>query len=156
MAIFYYKQDITTIKADYICHQVNCFGKMGTGVAKAIREKWPKVYEEYRNIISATLSMPLLATPLLGSIQEVEVENGQKIINMFAQSGYGYDGERYTSYDAFWTCLEKIKKLAAPCSTIAFPYKIGCGLGGANWQVIFQMIVQVLGENYDVIFCYLE
>lgn len=151
MAIFYYKQDITNAKADYICHQVNCFGKMGSGVAKVIREKWPKVYEEYRNIISATLS-----TPLLGSIQEVEAENGQKIINMFAQSGYGYDGERYTSYDAFWMCLEKIKKLAAPHSTIAFPYKIGCGLGGANWQVIFQMIVQVLGENYDVIFCYLE
>ena len=150
MAIFYYHQDIVNIKADYICHQVNCLGKMGSGVAKAIRGKWPKVYDEYRNIVSTTLS-----TPLLGTIQEIEVD-GQKIVNMFAQSNYGYDGERYTSYDAFWLCLEKIKKLATPHSTIAFPYKIGCGLGGANWQVIFQMIVQVLGENYDVIFCYLE
>ncbi len=151
MAIFYYHQDIVNIKADYICHQVNCLGKMGSGVAKAVREKWPKVYEEYRNIVSTTLS-----TPLLGTIQEIEVEDGQKIINMFAQSSYGYDGERYTSYDAFWECLQRIKESVPICSTIAFPYKIGCGLGGANWQVIFQMIVQVLSENYDIIFCYLE
>ena len=32
-----------------ICHQVNCMGKMNSGIAKAIREKWSKVYYEYKN-----------------------------------------------------------------------------------------------------------
>ena len=40
--------DITKSNADYICHQVNCQGVMGSGVAKAIRDKWPQVYEEYK------------------------------------------------------------------------------------------------------------
>ena len=33
--------------ATVICHQVNCQGKMNSGVAKAIRNKYPRVYEEY-------------------------------------------------------------------------------------------------------------
>ena len=34
---------------DYICHQVNCQGRMASGIAKSIREKWPEVYEAYMN-----------------------------------------------------------------------------------------------------------
>ena len=30
-----------------IAHQVNCQKKMNSGVAKAIREKYPEVYEKY-------------------------------------------------------------------------------------------------------------
>ena len=44
--IRYIKGDITKSNCDIICHQVNCQGKMNSGVAKAIRAKWPKVYEE--------------------------------------------------------------------------------------------------------------
>ena len=32
---------------DYICHQVNCQGKMNSGIAKSIRDKWPVVYNNY-------------------------------------------------------------------------------------------------------------
>ena len=31
----------------YICHQVNCQGRMGSGIAKQIRDRWPDVYEAY-------------------------------------------------------------------------------------------------------------
>ena len=47
MSITFVKQDLTTSDADYICHQVNCQGKMNSGVAKAIRERWPVVFEQY-------------------------------------------------------------------------------------------------------------
>ena len=33
--------------ADIICHQVNCQGAMGAGVAKQIADKWPNVKKEY-------------------------------------------------------------------------------------------------------------
>ena len=36
--------------AKYICHQVNCKGKMASGVAKEVRERYPNVYWEYMNI----------------------------------------------------------------------------------------------------------
>jgi hypothetical protein len=75
---------------------------------------------------------------------------------MFAQNGYGYDGKRYTSYDAFWSCLGKIKNKVPKGSKIAFPYNIGCCRGGANWEVICSMIVAVLNEDYDIYFYRLE
>ena len=70
------------------------------------------------------------------------------MLSLFAQETYGRKG-RYTSYDAFWMCLGGILKLLQPGDTIAFSRGIGCGLGGANWQVIRTMIDEVL-KNYEV------
>ena len=85
-------------KEDYICHQVNCRGVMGSGVAKAIRDKWPEVYDAYLQYVSMCVGTPL------GSVCFAPIENGdQEVANMFAQFTYGYDGLRYTSSDAF--CL---------------------------------------------------
>ena len=36
--------------ADIIIHQVNCQGAMNSGVAKAIREKWPIVFDKYSKL----------------------------------------------------------------------------------------------------------
>ena len=33
---------------DIICHQVNCQGVMGSGLAKQIRSKWPSVFADYK------------------------------------------------------------------------------------------------------------
>ena len=144
--------------ADIICHQVNCQGAMNSGVAKAIRQKWPKVYTEYhqcaKDIDIGFGDMQLSWEHMFGHIQLVYLgeENGHSkgVINMFAQEGYGYDGRRYTSYDAFWSCLGEIKKYINPEKTIAFPARIGCVRGGANWNVILTMIEEVLGEDYNV------
>jgi O-acetyl-ADP-ribose deacetylase (regulator of RNase III) len=152
------KGDITLSKADIICHQVNCQGAMNSGVAKAIRQKWPKVYTEYaaaaEDIDIGFGDKNLSWEHMLGHIQVVYLgeENGHSkgVINMFAQAGYGYDGRRYTSYDAFWSCLGEIKKYINPEKTIAFPARIGCVRGGANWNVIFTMIEEVLGADYNV------
>lgn len=143
--VTFHNGNILDSGADIICHQVNCQGKMNSGVAKAIREKWPKVYEEYSK---------LMHREMLGHIQVVrlEEENGHSkgVINMFAQYAYGYDGRRYTSYDAFWSCLGEIKKYINPKKTIAFPARIGCVRGGANWNVILTMIEEALGADYNI------
>lgn len=34
--------------ADIICHQVNCMGKMGSGIALQVRNRFGYVYEEYK------------------------------------------------------------------------------------------------------------
>lgn len=36
--------------AKFICHQVNCMGKMGSGVALQVRQRFPHVYEEYKRV----------------------------------------------------------------------------------------------------------
>ena len=149
--------DLLTSDCDYICHQVNCQGKMNSGIAKSIREKWPIVYREYT--MKYFNSLPEL---LLGDIQLVNInmpgadEQAQFVINMFAQQHFGYDGRRYTSYDAFWSCLGKIKDYIPEGCKIGFPGYIGCVRGGANWNVIYEMINQVLAEDYEVYIYFLE
>jgi O-acetyl-ADP-ribose deacetylase (regulator of RNase III) len=152
---------------DYICHQVNCQGRMGSGIAKQIRERWPVVYQQYqaafdereKEIIELCGSWEQqidVSETLLGYLQQIPVNDKQTVINMFAQQYYGYDGKRYTSYDAFWACLGGIRDSVPKGSKIGFPYRIGCGLGGANWDVIRTMIEQVLGEDFQVYIYVLE
>lgn len=127
--------------------------KSRSGIAKSIREKWPKVYEEYVLKCNGPKSK---SDPLLGSVQLVETPDCT-VINMFSQEYYGYDGKRYTSYDAFWECLQRIKSIIGPNYTkkIGFPKNIGCCRGGADWTVIKTMIQQVLCD-YDVYIYELE
>ena len=169
------KGNLLDTECDYICHQVNCQGKMNSGVAKAIREKWPVVYQNYMAKYNDTASMadewagryeggtPAASEMLLGDIQIVGLWEDyyatpihQSVINMFAQQYYGYDGRRYTSYDAFWNCLNLIKQTVPKGQTIAFPGRIGCVRGGANWDIIKNMIEVVLGKDYEVFIYYLE
>ena len=61
-----------------------------------------------------------------------------------------------TSYDAFWECLNRLKNGLQKGSRIGFPKNIGCGLGGANWNVIEKMIEEVLGQDFTVYIYELE
>lgn len=161
MSIHFIKGDMLEANLDYYCHQVNCQGRMGSGIAKAIREKWPIVYTNYMAMFKAV--QPEHFKLFLGTVQFVPLyddyyldKEHKQVINMFAQETYGYDGRRYTSYDAFWSCLGQIKNSIPKGSKIGFPDHIGCGLGGANWEVIKTMIREVLSEDYHVYIYKLE
>ena len=160
------KGNLLDTNCDYICHQVNCMGKMNSGVAKAIREKWPVVYKKYSELCESWHAWAhalcseenpdvCVAKALLGQIQMVQVENNKAVINLFGQGTFGYDGKRYTSYDAFWLCLGEIRKIVPKECSIAFPKYIGSCRGGANWNVIKTMITEAL-QDYEVYIYELE
>lgn len=138
--IHYVKGNLLDSNCDYICHQVNCQGVMGSGIARQIRERWPVVYLNYK-----MLCEDIKPELLIGKIQITD-----RVINIFSQDNYGYDGRRYTSYDAFVEALLKFRNHIPVGSTIGFPKNIGCGLGGGNWQIISAMIEEILGKYYEV------
>lgn len=129
---------------EYLCHQVNCMGKMGSGIAKTVREKYPLAYSAYMTMCSN--SEP---EDILGATQLICCAD-RTIVNIFAQKNYGYDGKRYTDYEAFRSCLRYIANTILPGSTISFPYGIGCGLGGGDWDIVQSMISEELSENFRV------
>jgi O-acetyl-ADP-ribose deacetylase (regulator of RNase III) len=127
---------------------------MGSGIAKQIKEKWPIAYTEFVHFSIKCFQNKETA---LGQIQIIpaykndpDPKSIRKVINMFAQDRYGYDGRRYTSYDAFDDCLDKISKSIPAGSTIGFPDHIGCGLGGADWDIIKAMIKNRLSDKFKV------
>lgn len=148
--INYINGNLLDSDCNFICHQVNCQGKMGSGVAKQIRDRWPEVYTNYTRVVDSKM---------LGKVQILYIEDAniprQCVVNMFSQENYGYDGARYTSYDAFWDCLKNLKDQIPKGATIAFPYKIGCGLGGADWKII-EKIIDVVFKDYGVFIYKLE
>lgn len=154
MSVHFVNGNLLDADLDYYCHQVNCQGRMGSGIAKQIRAKWPEVYESYMHYSNYYLERGGPKS-MLGSCQYITTTN-ITVINMFAQEGYGYDGKRYTSYDAFWACLEEIAKVVPKGSKIGFPDHIGCGLGGANWAVIKTMICEALDKDFEVYIYKLE
>lgn len=148
--VTYIKGDLLSSDCDYICHQVNCRGVMGAGIARQIRDRWPSVFISYRAYCSMHDMKPDL---LLGNIWGVQVTtnwHNHWIINMFAQDDFGYTGSRYTSYDAFAKCLEAMRDRLPRDKTIGFPKNIGCGLGGGDWRIISALIESILGEDFNV------
>lgn len=138
-------------ETDCICHQVNCQGKMGSGVAKAIRESYPIVYDVYREYCNKHTD----TSKMLGTLQIVQISFGGKkptyCLNLYAQDRYGYDGNQYTSLEAFKTCLCKVNKNFKGM-TVAFPWMIGCVRGGADWNVVLPMILETLTDVKEIYF----
>ena len=146
--------DLFTTDAKFICHQVNCQKRMGSGVALQVREKFPHVYREYCKVASPEMLGQVQIIPIkekylgydCGSLLVLYKE--QWICNMFAQDNYGYDGKLYTDLDALERCFKhmngRICERNNNCrATVAMPWKIGCCRGGANWDEVYQMIDKI-------------
>jgi O-acetyl-ADP-ribose deacetylase (regulator of RNase III) len=128
-----------------IAHQANCFNTMNSGVAKAIRQLYPEVYAADCKTVKGDhrkLGGFTMATTLDGLV-----------FNLYGQYDYGRDGKQYTDYEALRSSLKnmayKLRHLGF-LGKIGIP-KLGCGLGGGDWEGEVKLIVeQTLGE-WDVI-----
>lgn len=118
--------NILNIKNGIIVQQVNCRGVMGGGLALQIRNKWPVVYKEYRNKRKWEL----------GDFQIIGVEPNIWVANVAGQFDFGHN-KCHTDYEAWKRVLPKLAKLPRQ---LYFPYKIGCGLAGGDWDVMLPLI----------------
>lgn len=127
--------DILDFDKGLICHQVNCLGIAGGGLALQIRKKYPEWYEWYA--IRAEASM-------LGQVNYYTVHKGLLIANLHSQLKIGPGNQ--TNYTAIDSCLHHIwvdwhyKGFA----DIYIPYGIGCGIAGGDWSIVEPMIERIL------------
>ncbi len=136
-------KDILTVSKGIICHQVNTKGVMGAGLALAIRTKWPKAYDYYKN-----------NRLFLGGTLFTKVDNRLWVAHLIAQESFGPGVQ--TDYVAF---REAIRQVRLPRDdrlsdlhglNIYLPYKIGCGLAGGDWNTVLAIIEE---ELPDAIIC---
>lgn len=146
MDIKYYNGDVLTSNADVIMHQVNCQGSFNSGVAKAVKDKYIDVYNQYSSFCKTQKSKDLL-----GQVLYVKIDEDRYIANLFGQEFYGYKGGKYTSYDAIDKCLKNVAENAvnAGVKTIALPFKMSSDRGGADWDVILALIKSAF-NNTDI------
>ena len=133
--------------AEIICHQCNCQGAMGSGVAAEVKRRYPEVFKVYREAYETKglhLGDVIFALGL--------GDKNHIIANLCAQDHYGRD-KQYTDYDALRQCISTIKNVV-DCmiheARIAFPYGMGSVRGGGDWNTVYQIIDEELGRYYDV------
>lgn len=144
MPIVYKQGDLLQSDCDVIVHGCNCFNQMGSGIAKAIRAKYPEVYE--------VDFFTKRGDPYkLGTFSKVTVHDGSRVVyNAYTQYKCGTD-RRHLDYAALEDVLMAIREdlinLGAYATCKFGMPKIGAGLAGGDWNLIEQIIEKVFVDK---------
>lgn len=149
-------------EADWIVQQCNCLTVRAHGLAQTLFAKFPNAncYAKRRAIGQRNLAVDAdRAAP--GSVSLVD----DKVVNMFAQWRPGSTSSKwFSSYPEFpgeketvearekWfqQCLDALSLLGGERKlTIAFPFRIGCGLAGGDWDRYSAMIAAFEQKNKE-------
>jgi O-acetyl-ADP-ribose deacetylase (regulator of RNase III) len=135
--------DVFNSDADYILHQTNCKGVMGSGIAKTVKEMYPDVFNEYH-----LLCRDSEWYEVLGSSQIIKVSNKRSIVNIFGQNGYSRMNVD-TDYESLSSALKDFynKLDHNKINKIALPYKMSCDRGGGDWNVVLELIDGILNKD---------
>jgi O-acetyl-ADP-ribose deacetylase (regulator of RNase III) len=143
--------DVRDIKEGWILHGVNCKGVMGSGIAKVLRDKYPGIYKEYKALCDAR------GVDNLGLVDVVAINSSVLlVINCFTQASFGYNKTiKYADQNAIRNCFDILvdglyyiyqTTSGMLPETIYLP-RIGCGLGGLDWETEVEPIVNDFAFN---------
>lgn len=143
MKIEYIEGDLLNTEIRHIIHGCNSHGVMGSGVAKAIRDKYPQAYRDYNDVYN---NRGLDLGDIIASVQD----DGKIILNAITQKDFGrVVGNVYVSY---WAIAEVFRKIEQwDVGTVAMP-KIGAGLANGDWNVIEAIIENTLVKTKPVVY----
>lgn len=137
------KGDILEIQSGIICHQANCMGVVG-GLAGALHRKYPLAFTQY--FLACSLDPMMTETPgdiVLG----VATMNPKLIIfHMLGQTKPGPNTDMGLVEHAFIKLRRAITTPSAQALPIYIPYKMGCGLGGGDWNEYKKVIEKYFPE----------
>lgn len=145
---------LTATDVEVIAHQANCQNTFGAGIAKSIKEMYPKAYH-------ADTMAYKDGKAVLGSYSFCHLDGPiKKIFNLYGQNLHGNKDARRTNYDALYNALESMAKHLMPTEkdkmmfdfdrspTVGLPYLMGCGLGGGDWRIV-ERLIEVAFHNYN-------
>lgn len=144
----------------FICHQTNCVTNFAGGLAATLFDEmpWADCYKERND--DDGVSEPG-TTDIRG-----DGKGERYVINMMGQFYPGSPRFAHSAKDGykarenfFKSCLMDLEcvALAKPEATFAFPWQIGCGLAGGDWESYKSMLedfAELIGEERVVIYRY--
>jgi len=141
--------DLLESDAQYIIHQCNCVSKTYSGLAQYLFQKYP-----YANIYAERKDGKYVHLP-----EEIYIRgdaDNRYVINATAQIFPGRpSNNRFLHWQDsvkdrkqfFYKCLLKVAGIEN-LKSIAFPYKIGCGLAGGDWSV-YKRIIEKFSDHVE-------
>jgi O-acetyl-ADP-ribose deacetylase (regulator of RNase III) len=135
MMIRFVRGNLFSSKAQVLVNTVNCVGVMGKGVALAFKEKYPAMYEDYRQACEQGLIRP-------GKLSLYT--NAKPWIINFPTKQHWKTRSRLYDIEAGLKDLSdhyqewQIESLAMPA--------LGCGHGGLDWAIVRPVIEKYLSN----------
>jgi hypothetical protein len=134
-----------------IPHVCNDIGKMGRGVALALKKKWPSVYYYYAHRMVMEL----------GYISWVNVNTNKSdiiVVNMISQSGLrSPKNPKPIKYWALLKCMEEVnlfikEKIEPYQNPVIHCPRFGSELAGGSWDFILELIKETwINNGLDVV-----
>jgi hypothetical protein len=151
--------DMLAMPSGILCHQANCQGKMGAGIAKSIRDKWPITYEIYADEHRrGLLRLGYVSFAYVGeeyvTVRGVALHTADSkaitrlaVASICSQDKYWPRNVCHTDYAALEHGLitlvqlrGMIEKATGYKYPIYIPHGMGCGLAGGNWGIVQEII----------------
>lgn len=114
----------------------------GRGFAHQVKKQFPNVWNQYKLETVAADRIPALGQVYIGAHR-----NGISFAHMVAQKGYGAIKGQRLSYAAFAACLSQVREKALEIGASVHMPRVGTGHGGANWEVIKELITEELVDK---------
>jgi len=121
----------------------------GGGFSLAIRRKWPEAQQAYRQ-----WAYKNRANLSLGSVHIADAQDNLAIASMVAQRGYGPSDKPRIRYAALRACLQHLSGLAVKQKATIHMPRIGTGLAGGSWNIVSELIDDVLCRAGINVFVY--
>ena len=118
---------------DVVIHGCNCFHVMGAGLAAQVSAQYPGAYEVDKATDRGDRGK-------LGTYSSFLVGDDFRIVNAYTQ--YNYGGGMHVDYEAIRQVFRTVASDFID-KRIAYP-KIGAGLAGGDWSVIYKIIKEEL------------
>jgi len=140
--IEYVHGDLFEAPVEALVNTVNTRGVMGAGLAKQFKERYPKMYAEYRRQCALEIFRP-------GSVMPIKIEDGtrQWVLNFATKD----DWRDPSKTDYIVTGLLDLHRAVRSIGirSLAVP-PLGCGLGGLKWPDVRKQISQILSDLEEV------
>ena len=147
------EKDILYAEDQIIGHCCNTQNTMNSGVAKALRIRFPEIYQ-CDSAAYIKYGKELLGKCIMCDVvTDIENTHIRQIANLYGQPNYGYSGNRYMDYEAMYQSLEQLKNYVRPSlvNEIGLPYNIGCNRAGGHWPIVLEMIKHIFeGTNITI------
>lgn len=133
----------------FIAHVCNNRGAWGAGFVLAVSKRWPAAEHSYRSVHKNSYE-----GLVLGRNVTVFVGDNTFVVNMVAQDGFPCKENSFKaiSYKALSSCLENLRCYIDDKLTDTGFYahvhmpRIGCGIGGGDWEQVSAIIERELVE----------
>lgn len=126
--------DLFSIPAKAIGHGVNCKGVMGAGIAKVMRQRFPEMYEAYKEECRSGRLKPGGFFPWYDEASDLW------IYNIASQDKPGPDATLNWLAEGAADSLDHANNLGI--AAINLP-QIGCGIGGLEWDDVERVLHQI-------------